>query len=149
MLPRRARCILSRLRCNGPSLLLRSYLSRIGRIKYPCSACGHSSQNTSHFILHCLATDSAPLVFWRLSVSLRPLVQALGSCPASGAPWPFAMPPSLGRGLVTTTTTTLPHVKYSARGMNVVRRYFKVGSTYKLIIIFTLVIAFLKNQPVR
>ena len=27
----------------------------------------------------------------------------LGSCPASGAPWSSAMPPSLGRGGVTTT----------------------------------------------
>ena len=39
----------------------------------------------------------APLTLWRLSVSLRPLVQTLGSCPASGAPWSSAMPPSLGR----------------------------------------------------
>ena len=43
---------------------------------------------------------------WRLSVSLRPLVQALGSCSASGAPWSPAMPPFLGRGRVTSTTTT-------------------------------------------
>ena len=40
----------------------------------------------------------APLTLWRLSVSVRPLVQTLGSCPASGAPWSSAMPPSLGRG---------------------------------------------------
>ena len=38
----------------------------------------------------------APLTLWRLSVSLRSLVQALGSCPASGARWSSAMPPSLG-----------------------------------------------------
>ena len=43
----------------------------------------------------------APLTLWRLSVSLRPLVQTLGSCPVSGAPWSSAMPPSLGRGRVT------------------------------------------------
>ena len=59
VLPRHARCVLSRLRCNGHSLLLGSYLSRIGRIKNPsCSACGHSSQDTSHLILHCPATNS-------------------------------------------------------------------------------------------
>ena len=53
-----ARCVLSRLRCNGHSLLLSSYLSRIGRIENPsCSACGHPSQVTSHLILHCPATD--------------------------------------------------------------------------------------------
>ena len=38
MLPRHARCVLSRLRGNGHSLLLGSYLSRIGRIENPsCS----------------------------------------------------------------------------------------------------------------
>ena len=59
VLPRHARCVLSNLRCNGHSLLLGFYLSRIGRIENPsCSACGHSSQNTSHLILHCPATDS-------------------------------------------------------------------------------------------
>ena len=59
VLPRHARCVLSRLRCNGHSLLLGSYLSRIGRIENPpSSACGHSSQDTSHLILHCPATDS-------------------------------------------------------------------------------------------
>ena len=93
VLPRHARCVLSRLRCNGHSLLLGSYLSRIGKIENPfCSACGHPSQNISHLILHCPATDS---------VSLRPLVQTLGSWPASGAPWSSAMPPFLGRSRVT------------------------------------------------
>ena len=59
VLPRHARCVLSRLRCNEHSLLLGSYLSRIGRIENPsCNACGHSSQDTSHLILHCPATDS-------------------------------------------------------------------------------------------
>ena len=59
VLPRHARCALSRLRCNGHSLLLGSYLSRIGRFENPsCSACGYSSHDTSHLILHCPATDS-------------------------------------------------------------------------------------------
>ena len=102
VLPRHARCVLSCLRCNGHSLLLGSYLSRIGRIENPsCSAYGHSSPDTSHLILHCQATDCAPLTLWRLSVSVRPLVQTLGSCPASVAPWSSAMLPSLGRGRVT------------------------------------------------
>ena len=103
MLPRHARCVLSLVfAATDTSLLLSSYLSRIGRIENPpCSACGHSFQDTSHLILHCPATGSAPLTLWRLSVSLRPLVQALGNCPASGAPWPSAMPPSLERGRVT------------------------------------------------
>ena len=41
VLPHHARCVLSRLRCNGHSLFLGSYLSRIGRIENSsCSACG-------------------------------------------------------------------------------------------------------------
>ena len=79
VLPRHARCVLSRLRCNGHSLLLGSYLSRIGRIENPsCSACGHSSQDTCHLILHCPATDSL-----RRSLFGDSLVQTLESCPAS------------------------------------------------------------------
>ena len=51
VLPRHARCVLSRLRCNGHSLLLSSYFLRTGRIENPsCSACGHSSRDTSHLI---------------------------------------------------------------------------------------------------
>ena len=95
LLPRHARCVLSRLRFNRHSLLLGSYLSRIGKIENSsCSACGHSSQDISHLIVHCPA-------LWRLSVSVRPLVQTLGRFPDSGALGSLAMPPSLGRGRVT------------------------------------------------
>ena len=67
-------CSLSRLSCNGHSLLLSSYLSRIGRIENPfCSACGHSSQNTSHLILHCPATDSLRRSLFGDSLSLYDL----------------------------------------------------------------------------
>ena len=104
VLPRQARCVFSRFGCNGHSLLLSCYLSRVDRIENPsCSACGHSSQDTSHLILHCGLF--APLAVWRLSVSIRSLVQNLGSCPASRTPWSSAMPPSLGKGRETTTTT--------------------------------------------
>ena len=59
VLPRHARYVLSHLHCNGHSLLLSSYLARIGRIENPsCSARGHPIQDTFHRILHCLATDS-------------------------------------------------------------------------------------------
>ena len=106
VLPRHARCVLSCLRCNGHSLFLGSYLSRIGRIENPsCSACGHSSQHTSHLILHCPATDSLcrslcgdslPLYDlwsrpWRVAGLLR--LHGLPPCPQS-----------LGKGRVTTTT---------------------------------------------
>ena len=62
VLPRHTRCVLSRFCCNGHSLVLGSYFFRIGRIENSsCSACGYSSQDTSHLILHCPAMDSAPL----------------------------------------------------------------------------------------
>ena len=74
VLPRHARCVISRLRCNGHSLLLGSYLSRIGRIKNPsCSACGHPSQDISHLILHCPATDSLRRSLFGDSLSLYDL----------------------------------------------------------------------------
>ena len=99
VLPRHARCVFSRLCCNGNSLLLNSYLSRIGRMENPsCSACGHSSQDTSHPILHCPATNSLRFSLFGDSVTLRPLVQALESCPASGAPW-FSPCPHLLKGI--------------------------------------------------
>ena len=102
VLSRHAHCAFSRLRCYGHSLLLSSYFSRIDRIEnLLCSACGHPSQSTSHIILHCTATDSASRALWRLSISLTPVVQALGSFPVSGAPWFSAI--SLGRSRVATT----------------------------------------------
>ena len=74
VLPRHARCVLSRLRCNGHSLLLGSHLSRIGRIENSSySACGHSSQDTSHLILHCPATDSLRRSLFGDSLSLYDL----------------------------------------------------------------------------
>ena len=72
--PRHARCVLSRLRCNGHSLLLGSYFSRIGRIENPSrSACGHSSQDSTHLIVHCPATDSLRRSVFGDSLSLYDL----------------------------------------------------------------------------
>ena len=74
VLLRHARCVLSRLRCNGHSLLLSSYLSRIGIIKNPsCSACEHPSQDTSHLIPHCPAADSLRRSLFGDSLSLYDL----------------------------------------------------------------------------
>ena len=74
VLPCNACCVFSRLRCNGHSLLLSSYLFRIGRIENPfCSASGHSSQDTSHLILHCPATDSLHRSLFGDSLSLYDL----------------------------------------------------------------------------
>ena len=74
VIPRHARCVLSRLRCNGHSLLLSSYLCRIGRIENSsCSACGPRTPLISfctvqlrivcavHFLATlCLCTTSGP-----------------------------------------------------------------------------------------
>ena len=74
VLPRHACCVLSRLRCNGHSLLLGSYLSRIGRMEnLSSSACGHSSQDTSYLNLHCPATDSLRRLLFGDSPSLYDL----------------------------------------------------------------------------
>ena len=74
VLPCHAHCVLSCLCCNGHSLLLGPYLSRIGRIENPsCSACGHSSQDTSHLILHCPAMNSLHCLFFGNSLSLYDL----------------------------------------------------------------------------
>ena len=102
VLPRHARCVLSRFRCNGHSLLLGCYLSRMGIIENPsCSACGHSFQDVSHLILHCPATDSLRRSLFGHSLSLHDLWSR---------PWRVARllglhgvplcPPSLGRGRV-------------------------------------------------
>ena len=104
MLPRHARCVLSRLCCNGHSILLSSYLCRIGRIENPfCGACRHLSSHSalSSYGLFVPLALRRPSLF--LSLTVQPLVQALGSCPASGAPWSSAMTPTLRRGRVTTT----------------------------------------------
>ena len=74
VLPRHARCVLSRLCCNGHSLLLGSCLSMIGRIENPsCSTSGHSSQDISHLVLHCFATDSLRRSLFGDSLSLYDL----------------------------------------------------------------------------
>ena len=95
VLPRHSRCVLSRLRCNGHSLLSSCLFGRIENSS--CRACGHSSQDTSYLIPHCPATDSAPF-------TLAALCRCTTSGPDPGAPWSSAMPPSLGRGGVATTT---------------------------------------------
>ena len=57
-LPRFARCALSRLRCNGHSTLLNSYLHRVNRAETPsCSNCGSEPQDLSHIVLDCPVLD--------------------------------------------------------------------------------------------
>ena len=74
VLPRHACCVLFRLHFNRHSLLFCSYFSRIGRIENPsCNICGHSSQDTSHLILHCPATDTLRCSLFGNSLSLYDL----------------------------------------------------------------------------
>ena len=73
-LPRDTHRVFFRLRCNGHNLLLSSYLFRIGRIENPsCSACGHSTQDTSYLIVHSPATDSLRRLLFGDSLSLYDL----------------------------------------------------------------------------
>ena len=124
MLLRHARCVLSRLRCDGHSLLLSSYISRIRRIEnLSCSACGHSSKDTSHLILHCPATDSLRRSLIGNFLSLRSLAQVLGSFPTSGAPWSSAINPSLGRDRATTAKLNLHTHYYVTKGVSKFRRF--------------------------
>ena len=113
MLPRHARCVLSRLRCNGHSLLLGSYLSRIGTIENPsCSACGHSSQDISHLILHCSATDSLRRSLFGDSLSLYDLwSRSWGASRLLGLHG-FCHAPSLGRGRVTNNNNNIKWREY-------------------------------------
>ena len=51
-----------------------SYLSRIGKIEnLSCSVCGHSSQDTSHLVLHCPARNSLRRSLFGDSLSLHDL----------------------------------------------------------------------------
>ena len=96
--------VLFRLRCNGHSLLSSCYVSRNGRVENPsCSACGYSSQDTSHLILHCPAMDLCAAHSLAALYLLTTSGADPGELPASGAPWSSAMPPSLGRDRVTIT----------------------------------------------
>ena len=105
VLPRHARCVLSRLHCNGHSLLLSPYLSRIGRIEsLSCSACGHLS---SHSALSSYGLF-VPLALWQLSLSLsRACGLGPGKLPSFWSPWSSAITPFLGRDRLATTTLCL------------------------------------------
>ena len=104
VLPRHVRYVLSRLRCKGHSLLLSSYLSRIGRIENSsCSACRHSSQDTSHLILHCQLRTL--LAAYSLATLCLYIISAPGpgKLPSFCGSMVFRHSPSLERGRVTTT----------------------------------------------
>ena len=82
-LPRSARCALSRLRCNGHSTLLNSYLHRVGRAETSCSNCGFKSLDLSDLVLDCPVPSASshirPYPFF-----FGPLVPSVGSRPITG-----------------------------------------------------------------
>ena len=97
--PSSARCVHSRLRCTGHSLLLSSYFSRIGRIEnFFCSARGHPSQYTSHLILHCPATDSFRSSLFGESPSLYDLWSRPGELPGFWGSMVFRHAPNPWKG---------------------------------------------------
>ena len=101
VLPRHARCVLSRLRCNGHSLLLGSYLSRIGRIEILPAAPVDTRPRTpliSFFTvqLRTLCAAHFLAIFCLYDLWSRPR----GVARLLGRPWSSALPPSLGRGRV-------------------------------------------------
>ena len=108
-LPRSARCALSRLRCNGHSTLLNSYLHRVGRAETPsCSNCGSEPQDLSHLVLDCPVLDPLRRAIFGHTLSLldlwsRPwgVARLLGFRGID--PHPI---PRNGSGKTTTTTTT-------------------------------------------
>ena len=88
--------VLPRLRCNERQLSVKLLSLQDWQNRNPSrSASGHPSQDASHLILTVQLRTLRRSLFGN-SLSVRSLVQALGSCPASGAPWSSAMPPSPG-----------------------------------------------------
>jgi len=97
VLPRLARCKLSRLRCHSYSLLLSSYLCRIKRK----NLCGHQLQYLTHFLLDCPASEPfRRAIFGIIFFSIFDLVQTLGRYSTVGLPRNSSAPSSFGKGQV-------------------------------------------------
>ena len=73
-----------------------------------------------------------PRTLWQFSVSLRPLVQALESYPASGATWFSSMPPSLERGWVININSNRfrPYLIFSGES-NFIKQCLLIMRTFK------------------
>ena len=107
-LPRRARCALSRLRCNGHSPLLNSYNFRIGRSSTSsCPACQAAMQDLPHLILSCPASSQLREAIFGPHSSLLDLwVRPWGVARLLGFRGLGPCPHPRKRGRVNTTTTT-------------------------------------------
>ena len=98
VLPRHARCVLSRLRCNGHSLLLSSISLGLAESRILPAA----PADTSHLILHCPATDSLRRSLFGHSLSLYDLrPRPWGVARLLGLHGLPPCPQSLARGRVT------------------------------------------------
>ena len=74
LLSRPIRCVLSRLRCHGHSLLLSSYFHRISRKENSaCSACGHPLQDLNHLLLYRPASEPLRKSIFESSLSILDL----------------------------------------------------------------------------
>ena len=101
-LPRSAGCALSRLRCNGHSTFLASYLHRIGRAETSlCSNCGSESQDIFHLMLDFPVLDSlCPAIFGHSLTILGLWSRPWGFARLLGPRRVDPRPPSLGTGKV-------------------------------------------------
>ena len=102
VLPCHAHCVLSRLCSNGHSLLYPLFLSFWNWQNQESFLQHLWTLIPGHLLSHSALSSYRPFVLlalWQLFFSLRSLVQVLGSCLASGAPWSSDMPhPSKGVG---------------------------------------------------
>ena len=101
VLPRHARCVHSRFRSDGHSLLLNFCLFRIGRSENPlCGACSHQTQDTSYYP----ATDSLRRPLFGVSFSMYELWSKLWKvCRFHGLNRLSHAPQSIERSRVATT----------------------------------------------
>ena len=107
-LPRSARCALSRLRCNGHSTLLNSYLHRVGRAETPsCSNCGSESQDLSHLVLDCPALDHLRRAIFGHTLSLLDLCPVRVESPDYWDSTELISAPIPRNGSGKSTTTTM------------------------------------------
>ena len=132
VLPRHICYCLSHLCCHGHSLLLSSYLSRIGKIENPsCSACRLVRHLSSHSALSsyglCATRSLAALC---LSTAFGP---GRGELPSFWGSTVYHQDPSLGRGGVTKTTEKHNAKNYLKGTMNLVGIVLKFSNYSRLL----------------
>ena len=105
ILSRPVHCTLSRLRCQGHSLLLSSSLRRINLSDTSsCSSCGHHIQDLHHLQFDCPASESLWRAVFGTSLSLLDLLSRPwgGCCSTARPPWSFVHAPRRRTGTSST-----------------------------------------------